>query len=90
MLVRLALAGAVLSSITGCVYVNTLPEAKTQLPTLRDRFHRFAERSRPADDVSREEWETARRAYISELRSFQHSLDPGYEIEEAGYTNPVH
>jgi hypothetical protein len=89
MIARLALVALVLFSSQGCVYVNTLPEAKTKLPVLRDRFERFAERSKPADDVGRDEWETARRAYIAELRTFQHDLDPGYEIEEAGYTNPI-
>jgi hypothetical protein len=88
MIHRFALA-SVLIAATGCVYVNTLPEAKTKLPVLRDRFESFAERSRPADGISRDEWDTARRAYIAELRTFRHDLDPGYEIEDAGYTNPV-
>lgn len=89
MLARLVLVLSGFFAVTGCVYVNTLPTAKEKLPLLRDRFERFAERSKPADDVGREEWETARRAYLAELRTFRHDLDPGFEIEEAGYTNPV-
>src|SRR4051794_15009027 len=71
---RLTLAAAVLVAATGCVYVNTLPEAKTKLPQLREQFDRFCERSQPSSAVEREEWETARRAFVAEMRSLQHDL----------------